>query len=77
MARKSRKQRDAAPNIAEVAQSTTYNAAGYIRLSVEDNKKRGDSVETQKSILQNFIALAPDISLRLLSSQYVLCSAQG
>jgi hypothetical protein len=40
-----------------------YNAAAYVRLSVEDNKKRGDSLETQKAILQNYIDFAPDIQL--------------
>ena len=62
MARKSRKNIETATN-ETVSQSIVYNAAGYIRLSVEDNKKRGDSVDTQKSILQNFITLNPDIKL--------------
>ena len=62
MARKSRKHLEATmPET--VNTSATYKAAGYIRLSVEDNKKRGDSVETQKAILQNHIALMPEIKL--------------
>jgi len=62
MARKSRKNTETA--IVEAATvSNIYNAAAYIRLSVEDNKKKGDSLETQKAILENFIALAPEIKL--------------
>jgi DNA invertase Pin-like site-specific DNA recombinase len=62
MARKSRKNAEA--NIADVAPTIkAYNTAAYIRLSVEDNKKKGDSVETQKAILENFISLAPEIKL--------------
>ncbi|MCL2776074.1 MAG: recombinase family protein [Oscillospiraceae bacterium] len=62
MARKSRKNLD---NIVveSVNTSPIYNAAGYIRLSVEDNHKKGDSVENQKAIIQNFIEFAPDIKL--------------
>ena len=63
MARKSRKSIDTATT-ESINAHITFNAAGYVRLSVEDNKKRGDSVETQKSILENFIALNPDIKLR-------------
>ena len=65
MARKSRKNLDVltAPTIELTPTATVYNAAGYIRLSVEDNKKKGESVETQKTILENFITLAPDMKL--------------
>jgi len=61
MARKSRKNIPATEETA--IDSSSYNAAAYIRLSVEDNKKRGDSVESQKSIIQNYIAVNPDIRL--------------
>jgi len=61
MARKSRK--NIAALVVEPIADITYNAAGYVRLSVEDNKKRGDSVETQKYILENFIATHLDIRL--------------
>lgn len=62
MARKSRK------NIEVVTPETlcapvVYKAGGYIRLSVEDNHKKGDSVESQKAILQNHTSLAADIRL--------------
>jgi len=60
MARKSRKNMEAA---APVNDTLVYRAAGYVRLSVEDNNKKGDSLETQKAILQNYTALMPDIRL--------------
>ena len=60
MARKSRK------NIAAAAcsapEQTVYLAAAYIRLS-RDDAKRGDSLETQRDIIENFIAASPDIRL--------------
>jgi DNA invertase Pin-like site-specific DNA recombinase len=59
MARKSRKNLETAPEITAL----TFNAAGYVRLSVEDNHKKGDSVDTQKALLQNFITLSTDIKL--------------
>ena len=62
MARKSRKGIEAAPMPVETPVAVC-KAAGYIRLSVEDNHKKGDSVETQKAILQNYIATATDITL--------------
>lgn len=63
MARKSRKHLDMAALSPTVNTPNVYKAAGYVRLSVEDNKKKGDSVDTQKAILQNFIDFAPDIEL--------------
>ena len=56
MARKSRKQ-TAAPM---PAPSLYVHVALYIRLSVEDNKKRGCSVENQKLVLNDFLADKPD-----------------
>lgn len=61
MARKSRKQLDVAP-ILESPAPAVYNAAAYIRLS-RDNAKRGDSLDTQQDIIENFIAASPDIRL--------------
>jgi len=62
MARKSRKNTDAV--IAEpVTENVYYNAAAYIRLSSDDKKKRGDSLETQRNIIENYIASAPDVRL--------------
>ena len=56
MARKSRKQR-----LAPMPAPSLYvNVALYIRLSVEDNKKRGCSVENQKLVLNDFLADKPD-----------------
>lgn len=57
MARKSRKNADKEISNEALIKSDVYNTALYIRLSVEDNKKRGNSVESQKSILDNYVAL--------------------
>jgi DNA invertase Pin-like site-specific DNA recombinase len=62
MARKSRKNAaEAAPvqNFAPVV----YNAAAYLRLSSDDRKKRGDSLETQQNLIENFIAVPSGIRL--------------
>lgn len=56
MARKSRRQ-TAAPM---PAPSLYVHVALYIRLSVEDNKKRGCSVENQKLVLNDFLSDKPD-----------------
>ena len=62
MARKSRKHLDSAP--VETAPSPVcYNAAAYLRLSIDDTKKRGDSIETQKNIIENYVATAPGIRI--------------
>ena len=56
MARKSRKQR-----LAPMPAPSLYvHVALYIRLSVEDNKKRGCSVENQKLVLNDFLVDKPD-----------------
>lgn len=56
MARKSRKQTDSPMP----APSLYVYVALYIRLSVEDNKKRGCSVENQKLVLNDYLADKPD-----------------
>lgn len=58
MARKSRK--GTVPKPSESGMKM-WNAALYIRLSVEYNGKRGDSLETQKKIMESFTALHPEI----------------
>lgn len=58
MARKSRK--NMVETVEPICQFVVYNTAIYIRLSVEDNKKRGNSIETQQYIIENFIALHPE-----------------
>ncbi len=62
MARESRKNLDtaAAPVVAE---PVFYHAAAYTRLSSDDKKKRGDSLETQRNIIENFIATVQGIQL--------------
>ncbi len=59
MARKSRK------NIIEKIDiaSSMLKTAVYIRLSEEDGKGRSSSIDTQKQILDNFIALSPDLEV--------------
>ncbi len=61
MARKSRK--NIAPVIKNDLENKVYNTALYIRLSIEDNKKRGNSIKTQTDILNNFAALNGDIKI--------------
>lgn len=40
-----------------------WRAAFYIRLSVEFNGKKGDSLETQRQIMEAYTALCPDIEV--------------
>lgn len=62
MARKSRAVMDALAEVTEF-EIPIFSTALYIRLSVEDNKKRGNSVESQISILENYIALNPELRI--------------
>lgn len=58
MARKSRKNvqaQQAAPAL------PVYIAGGYVRLSADDRRKKGDSIATQMSMIEDFIAAHPDI----------------
>lgn len=71
MARKSRKNQTAAP----VFDTSLYiRTALYIRLSVEDNKKRGHSIENQKLVLENFLAGRPEF---VVCNNYVDNGATG
>lgn len=60
MARKSRKH-----NTAQAAMPVCpfISTALYIRLSVEDNNKRGNSIETQKLVLEKFLSGKPELRL--------------
>ena len=60
MARKSRKHNTAQ---AAVPVSPFISTALYIRLSVEDNNKRGNSIETQKLVLEKFLFGKPELRL--------------
>ncbi|MDE7242411.1 MAG: recombinase family protein [Oscillospiraceae bacterium] len=62
MARKSRKHIDA-PETPKRAAMKVWRAALYIRLSVEFNSNRGDSLETLRQIMEAYIALCPDIEI--------------
>ena len=61
MARKSRKnlENTAVENTSKVY----YNAAAYVRLSADAKRKPGDSLETQRNIIESFIAESNDIKL--------------
>jgi len=64
MARKSRKHLyDVCNPETPVKERVHYNAGGYVRLSSNDKRKRGDSIETQRNIVENYISTAPDINL--------------
>lgn len=60
MARKSRKHLEQVSE-APAFEIPMYQTALYIRLSIEDNKKRGNSIESQKAILENYIKLNPEL----------------
>ena len=62
MARKSRKN-IALEEATGVVGMKVWKAALYVRLSVEFNGKRGDSLETQRQIMEAYIALCPDIEI--------------
>lgn len=58
MARKSRK---SVPARSKPEADAVWKAALYIRLSVELDNERGDSLETQRQIMEAYLALYPDI----------------
>ena len=62
MARKSRKN-VAVLDAPKRSAMKVWQAALYIRLSVEFNGKKGDSLETQRQIMEAYIALCPDIEI--------------
>ena len=61
MARKSRKNLD--NTVIENTSKVSYNAAAYVRLSADAKRKPGDSLETQRNIIESFIADSSDIKL--------------
>ena len=62
MARKSRKNVVVVESPKRSAMKV-WRAALYVRLSVEFNSKKGDSLETQQQIMEAYIALRPDIEI--------------
>lgn len=62
MARKSRKN-IASPLPVQTSGMKIWRAGLYVRLSVEDNGSRGDSLETQQQIMEAHLALCPDIEI--------------
>lgn len=64
MARKSRKQtKQIETTLLLCPKSSFIQVAAYIRLSVEDVHHKGDSIETQKRIILNYINENPDFEL--------------
>lgn len=61
VARKSRKQNDHTQFFPQ--KSTYIQTAAYVRLSKEDIAHKGDSIETQKRIISNYIEEHPDFRL--------------
>ncbi len=59
MARKSRKNNNVFNDVVSNISRFTIHTALYIRLSVEDNKNRGNSIEHQQMLLKNFVAVNP------------------
>lgn len=62
MARKSRKNKETSL-LFQTPHMKVWWAGLYIRLSVEDNGSRGDSLETQQQIMEAHLALCPDIEV--------------
>ena len=62
MARNSRKN-SAVAEQPKTSAVKVWQAALYIRLSVELNGKKGDLLETQRQIMEAYIALCPDIEI--------------
>ena len=60
MARKSRKNNTVSNDVVSNVSRFTIHTAFYIRLSVEDNKNRGNSIEHQQMLLRNFVAVNPE-----------------
>jgi len=61
MARKSRKNADAV--ITPAVSVPIFRAGGYVRLSAEDKKVKGDSIETQQAIIKAYIEERSDLEL--------------
>jgi DNA invertase Pin-like site-specific DNA recombinase len=61
MARKSRKNINVQPQAEP--ERDIYMAGAYRRLSVDDSRKRGNSLENQRNIIENFVAASPDIQI--------------
>jgi DNA invertase Pin-like site-specific DNA recombinase len=59
MARKSRKK----PEATAISATSAFRVGGYVRLSAEDKKVKGDSIETQQAIIRAYIGEHPDLEL--------------
>ncbi|WP_409968007.1 recombinase family protein [Bengtsoniella intestinalis] len=63
MARKSRKQPVTETVVSTPVETGLYRTAAYLRLSSDDRRKQGDSLETQRNIIERYIAASPDLQL--------------
>jgi DNA invertase Pin-like site-specific DNA recombinase len=64
MPRKSRKGIDATASAPSVAsQKPMFRVGAYVRMSVEDKKKKGNSIENQQALIKNYIAEHTDLDL--------------
>ena len=72
MARTSHKQQNPSLSQSYTEKTALYNVAIYARLSVEDNGKNSDSIESQISYLEDYIAKDPPCEKLLFSSTTVL-----
>ena len=59
MSRTSRKK----PQASAVSVSPTFRVGGYVRLSAEDKKVKGDSIETQQAIIRAYVEERSDLEL--------------
>lgn len=62
MARKSRKDVETATSKSTIS-NPIFSVGGYVRLSAEDKKVKGDSIETQQAIIKAFISENPNLEL--------------
>ena len=62
MARKSRQNKDTAINVA-VPQSNLFRVGAYVRISAEDKKQKGNSLENQQAIIADYINGCTDLEL--------------
>lgn len=63
MARKSRKRQSSEQTASRIETAQYIPTAQYIRLSVEDSNNKGNSIENQQLILDDFLARTPELQL--------------
>ncbi len=63
MARKNRKNLPQTVEPVQVEQQNLTQVAAYLRLSADDTRKKGNSLENQQSIIERYLAGQPDLQL--------------